>query len=192
MADRFNEFVCRRPDSEGKERYCYAAALIFYRKDSDFRHIPQSLKYHADLKSGRFFALLLAGKLASAPWFADVDTVVPVPLHWRRKWRRGFNQAEVIAHEVASRLGGAQVMDILVRTRATKTQTVLGSEEKKTNVKGAFRMSGRKIKRQPGHVLLIDDVFTSGATAYECYCALRDRFGYDVRISVATLAFASV
>ena len=190
MADKFNSFVAGSPDTEGKERYCYAAALVYYKKDSDYRHIPQSLKYRADLKSGRHFAGMLADRLASAPWFADVDTVVPVPLLWRRKWRRGYNQAEVIARAVASRLG-AEVLDILVRRRATSTQTKLDTEARAANVKGAFKMSGRKIKRQPGHLLLIDDVFTSGATAHECYCALRDRFGYEVRISVATLAYAS-
>jgi len=189
MSDKFNEFVSRRPDSEGRERYCDAAALIFYRKESDYRNIPQSLKYRADFSSGRYFARLLGDKLASSDWFRDVDAIVPVPLHWWRKWKRGYNQAEILARGLAAGFGKAQVLDILVRKRSTSTQTRLDPEAKLANVKGAFAVKRRKLPKQPKHILIVDDVFTSGSTTSECYNALRDHFGYGVRISVATIAF---
>lgn len=191
MADKFNALVAGRPGSEGNDRYCYAAALVFYRKDSGFRNIPQSLKYHANMKSGRYFAEMLGKKLSCADWFGNVDAVIPVPLHWRRRWRRGYNQAEVIARSVAAELKDVPVLDILVRKRATRTQTMLDAKAKAANVRGAFGVRKRKKTFTPGHVLLVDDVFTTGATLSECYNALRDCFGYGMRISVATLAYAS-
>ena len=153
---------------------------------------------------------MLGERAAAADWLSDVDTVIPVPLHWTRRLRRGYNQAEVIASEVAKALGARPRTDILERLRRTSTQTKLGVEEKASNVRGAFAVS-RKFRRRfhkpettdgasssdkisgernpvtVRHILLVDDVFTTGSTLYNCWRPLHDFFGPSVRISIATL-----
>ncbi|MCQ2157934.1 MAG: ComF family protein [Bacteroidales bacterium] len=184
MADKFNEKVT-------DDRYCYASALFFYNSESAYRRIPQALKYGRNLRAGKHFSRILARRLADSELFKDVDLVIPVPLHRIRKWKRGYNQAEIIAREVASELGADLDCSLLRRTRNTSSQTRLGVEEKKENVEGAFAVKGTIPGREVRHILLIDDVFTTGATTAGCHRALRTAFGTDTRISAATLAFVS-
>ena len=203
-----NTFYSPEPKS-CYEHYVYAAALFNFVKDGGYRNITYRLKYSRDIREGRFFAAMLGERVAAAEWLSDVDTVVPVPLHWTRRLRRGYNQAEVIASEVAKALGARLRTDILKRRRRTSTQTKLGIEEKARNVSGAFAVS-RKFRRRfhnpeilnsastngaseewnymnIRHILLVDDVFTTGSTLYNCWRPLHDFFGPQVRISIATL-----
>ena len=212
MADRFNALLERfRADGESLD-YAYAAALLFYHHENPYKRIPQALKYGFNLSAGRFFAARLGAFLASAHHFSDVDTVVPVPLHRWRKWRRGFNQAELIAAELAGALHARLRADALVRVRRTRSQTHLDAEARLKNTTGVFRFRSAAFPSGPAfpgdigqspppglaqaqtfgslprHILLVDDTFTTGATLCACYHALRQALGPSVRISVATLA----
>ena len=186
MADRFNDKVAAQGDDEN--RYCYACALYYYSGDSGYHNISVQLKYYRNFGAGRYFARMLGEALASSELFADVDLVAPVPLHWTRRRSRGYNQAEVIGREVARCLGCPVGAKILKRNRRTRTQTHLTGDAKATNVFHAFSVR-RLPKKGPRHILLVDDVFTTGATLVECYRALRTVYGPEVRISVATLGF---
>ena len=192
MSERFNALVqngLEGKDLEHPVPYSYAASLFYYRPGTGYRDITRRLKYHSDLSAGRYFAGMLGREMAESPLFSDVDAVVPVPLHWTRKWSRGYNQAEVIAKVLSSALGVGHVDDILVRQRRTRTQTRLDPERKISNVSGAFRLrKGAKLSGY-GHILLVDDVFTTGGTLHSCYEALRESCPEGTRISVATLAF---
>lgn len=185
MADKFNGLI--ETVLDGRERYAYAAALFFYDGAGTFRRIPHQLKYHADLRLGRRFGRLLGQKLRLAEHLCDVDLVIPVPLHWTRRWKRGYNQAEVIAAEVARELGIEMRTDILKRSRRTRTQTKVDPRDKSANVHNAFTAIFNNSDMR--HILLIDDVFTSGSTLHACFTALRSIIPPSVRISVATLAF---
>lgn len=183
MADRFNA----RIQVDEYEPYAYAAALFHYRAESGYKKIPQALKYHRNFSAGRWAARLLGGRLAASPLFADVDLVVPVPLHWSRRWRRGYNQAAVIAREVARALDAPCSERLLRRRRRTRSQAHLpGREQRAANVAGAFALRQGRAP-QARHILLIDDVFTTGATLAACHDALRRACSPQVRISVATL-----
>ncbi len=99
LADRFNAVLERHRGTEPMD-YAYAAALIYYK--GAYRSIPRALKYQGDLAAGRHYGALLGRRLAAAPHFADIDLVIPVPLHWTRLRSRGYNQAEILARALVS------------------------------------------------------------------------------------------
>ena len=206
MAESFNALIQRNMGKDVRyQPYGFAAALYFYK--GEYREISKALKYKRNFAAGRCFGRLLGQTLAETEFFRDVDLVVPIPLHWARRWRRGYNQAEVIAREVARELGARCEPRLWRRARRTKTQTHLNAEGRAANVSGAFRLNSRRWKRAltaaggvpPLHILLIDDVFTTGATAAACEHAIRvalqtgergfgPQTAAQIRISVATLA----
>ncbi|MBR1871943.1 MAG: ComF family protein [Bacteroidales bacterium] len=219
MADRFNAMIQRDLTAweeavqaplgaVWREPYERAAALFFYNANSSYRNIPQSIKYKGNVAAGRFFGTLLGEEIRrDSSLYGDVTVVMPVPLHPLRRWRRGYNQAEVIAKAVAGALGVPMETHILSRKRRTRTQTRLSVEQKAANVRGAFGVNVGRLRKLLSssylqrsaegriNVLLIDDVFTTGATLNACHHALREAFTelgippQSARISIATLAF---
>lgn len=193
MSDKFNA----RFDNDTYEPFSYAAALFFYPEDSlgedvHYDRITKAIKYNSNFEAASLFSDLLAEELASSPLFSDVDMVIPVPLHFLRHWKRGYNQAELIARSIARRLDAGLCTRTLKRRRRTRSQATLPMESKASNVQGAFVLRENKSTqppKEPRHILLVDDVFTSGSTLDECRKALRRRYGMQVRISIATLAF---
>ncbi len=193
MADKFNSAISTssviRREEVVYEPYAYAAALFYYSADNGYSNIPRALKYRRNFAVGKYFASMLGEQLSGSPLFADVDMVVPVPLHWIRRWRRGYNQAELIAVQVARSLKAECAAGLLHRVRRTGTQTRLSGEDKRKNVSGAFAVCRNLPPQAPRHILLVDDVFTSGSTLAACYAALRSVYDYGIRISAATLGF---
>lgn len=190
MADKINGLIQERLCSEGfgtREPYAYASALFYFQSESDYRHILYSLKYKGNTAAGEHLGKMLGCKMAKAEHFKDVDVVIPVPLHWTRKWSRGYNQAECIAKTLATELGAELRTDILFRRRRTATQTRLGVEQKGKNVQGAFEAVIHDAI--PSHIVLVDDVFTTGSTLHACYQVLRKELPPGVRISFATLGY---
>ena len=135
------------------------------------RAVIRAFKYQGRRSLAEPLAALMRD--AGAPLLAAADLVVPVPLHPRRRWARGFNQAR----DLALRLG-PPVADVLRRTRHTRPQTALAAARRRANVAGAFELSCRGPfgRRQPvagRTVVVADDVLTTGATLDACARALR-------------------
>jgi ComF family protein len=133
----------------------------------------------------------MAARMAALPWPRDVldeaRVVVAVPTTKARLRERGYNQAALLARELAARTGRAFDPDCLVRTRESGSQTSLHPGERRANVAGAFAVPNGRGRTLPGeHVVLVDDVWTTGATALACAGALLDA-GARV-VSVATFA----
>jgi len=151
------------------------------------RKVALKLKYSGRPGIAETLAHFMARQLTHCA--ADGAVLVPVPLHRWRIWKRGYNQAALIASALSRRSGIPAELDLLRRTRATPPLRGLGRRERALTVRGAFAVPEATRARLRGrHVILVDDVFTSGATAGACARALR-RAG---ALSVAILAWARV
>lgn len=125
--------------------------------------IVQALKYHDRTELARSMAGMMAR--AAADLAEAADLVVPVPLHRGRLWRRRFNQSAMIAAEVAHRIGRRHAPELVARIKATRRQVGLKAAERAANVQGAFRVPAEARFELTGRrVLLVDDVYTTGAT----------------------------
>lgn len=168
-----------------------AAALLFFRAGSNYRNIIYAVKYGGRRHLGYRMGFMLGERLAANREFLRCRAVVPVPLHPLREWKRGYNQAEVIARGIADAMGLPLETDLLRRRRYTRTQTRLKGIAKAKNVEGAFRMeTGRAdALRKEGVVelLLVDDVLTTGSTLAASAAPLT---AAGFRVSCATIAFA--
>lgn len=151
------------------------------------RDLVHKLKYADRLDVAAPMARLMVQ--AGAEVLAGADLVVPVPLHPLRLWTRRFNQAAVLGRHVAAARGVPLRTDLLARRRATASQTRLGRAERRANVAAAFTVRGTAASELAGRrVLLVDDVYTTGATLDACARALR-RAGVS---GVDALTFARV
>lgn len=191
MSDRFNEVIQKGLDSGnrvGKEFYAYSAALFIYDSEAQFRFIPYHIKYKGDIRAGEYFGRMLGRRLKAEDIWKSADLIIPVPLHWSRKFSRGYNQAEAIASGIASETGIPMRKDILRRIKRTKTQTKLDIDGKARNVADAFKVVKKDLP-DARHLVIVDDVFTTGNTLFACFAALRSVFPPSVRISVVTLGY---
>lgn len=136
------------------------------------RDLVHKLKYADRLDVAAPMARLMTQ--AGSALIADADLIVPVPLHMGRLWRRRFNQAALLGRHIAGLSGVPLRTDLLARRRATSSQTALGRSARRANVAGAFAVRGDAASALAGRrVLLVDDVYTTGATLDACAQALR-------------------
>lgn len=163
-----------------------ACAVMFFEHEGGLRDAVHGFKYGSRWTVARELGLWMGRLLASSPLYGSVDTVVPVPLHPLRLLARGYNQSELLAEGVAQGMNAELCTSALHRVRHNDSQTGMHGNERWDNVEGIF--SVRRPQRLSGrHVLIVDDVFTTGATVCSCAEAIRHACG-DCRISVATLA----
>lgn len=103
----------------------------------------------------------------------QTTAVVPVPIHWRKQWERGFNQSQLYAQQLASDLGFYLLLNLLVKTKSTRPQAQLSRAQRLQNVRDSVLISVTDPKRLPTEVILVDDVTTTGITLQECAKALK-------------------
>lgn len=166
-----------------------AAAFSFYNKGSRIRNLIHSLKYKGIQEVGFELGRIYGLTLKSSGFTKDIDLIIPVPLHPSKKRRRGFNQCDLISSGLSEVTGLPVDTDSLIRITVSDTQTKRSRYERWTNVEGIFMVT------EPGnlrgrHILLIDDVITTGSTIESCTNELLKVEG--VRVSVVALAFAVV
>ena len=162
-----------------------ARAAVAY--DEVSRGLVQALKYRDTMEAGLLMARMMGR--AGRELLEQADVIIPVPLHRWRLWSRRFNQAAFLSHQLALRASKPLQTDVLVRTKASRSQVGLKPEERRKNVAKIFAVVPNGISHIAGRkVLLIDDVLTTGATAASCAATLKTAGAAQVDV----LAFALV
>lgn len=164
-----------------------AAAFSYYTRGSRIRKLIHSLKYNGIREIGEELGSIYGNLLKSSGFFDGIDVMVPVPLHPSRERKRGFNQSRVICEGISAVIGIEVINDALVRPVKTQTQTRRSRFERWTNVEGIFEVRAPS-KLEGKHVLIVDDVITTGSTVEACVNELSKVEG--VSVSVIALAYA--
>ena len=169
----------------------YNRARAAVRYDDIARTLVHALKYGDRLDLAPTMGRWMAN--AGAELLAHADAIVPVPLHWRRRWARRFNQAALLAEIVAKTSGLPVAHSALRRVKATPHQVGLPKSERALNVQGAFRVSAQGKAEVAGRkLILLDDVLTSGATVGACARALLRAGAANVDVLVFARVVAPV
>ncbi|MDR2233175.1 MAG: ComF family protein [Tannerella sp.] len=165
------------------------AAFLFFEKDGNVQHLVHSLKYHDNKQLAGYLGKIAALEMKDDGLFGQIDMLVPVPLHRRKERKRGYNQAEWIAKGFVEVYHCPISKDMLIRNVDTVTQTRKTVYERNLNVEEIFSVSD--VASLAGkHILLIDDVITTGATLRACIKAL-DAVP-DLRISIFAVSAVQV
>jgi len=155
----------------GRQEIEMATALFYFNKGSRYRKLLHKLKYKHKPEIGVFLGRELGVSIKGSEHFAKVEGIVPVPLHSSRIKTRGYNQSERIAKGLSEVTGWKIYNNLILRTKATETQTKKSKEERWKNVSGKFALNNPDIAKGK-HLILVDDVVTTGATLEACAAEL--------------------
>ncbi|MBQ6305282.1 MAG: ComF family protein [Bacteroidales bacterium] len=171
----------------GRVKFHAVTACFFFAKSGKVQHLIHELKYKGNKEAGVFLGQQLGETIKDAPLFQGIDYLIPVPLHPKREKQRGYNQSLMIAKGI-NEVTGIPIGDkYLIRAVNTATQTKKSAEERYKNVKDIFEVRFPE-ELEGKHVLLIDDVLTTGATLESCAHQLENISG--IVVSAATAACA--
>ena len=164
-----------------------ATAFLFFNKGGKVQHLIHQLKYNGKKEVGLYLGELFGKELNESPLYRDVDYLIPVPLHPAKERKRGYNQSQMIALGMEAAMKAHLAGDILYRQIHSSTQTKKSRFERWENVKDIFAMKNES-QLEGKHILLIDDVITTGSTIEACGNLLQNIPG--IRISVTSLAYS--
>tara|TARA_B110001454_G_scaffold9288_1_gene8751 strand:+ start:330 stop:1016 length:687 start_codon:yes stop_codon:yes gene_type:complete len=163
-----------------------ANTLLFYRKDGITKKLIHELKYKGNEEIGSFFGNWLGEILKQNNEFSDINLIVPVPLHPKKLKQRGYNQVSKFGEKLSYHLKKPFLENVLLRTSTSKTQTFKARFERFNNNDTKFQSNNTSSFKNK-HILLIDDVITTGATIESCAKELQKTEG--VKISILTMAY---
>jgi len=166
-----------------------AAAFSYFNKGSRIRNLIHNLKYKGITEVGYELGKIYGLSLNSSDFMKGIDMIIPVPLHPAKERIRGFNQSEIISRGIADATVLSVENKIVERISVSATQTKRSRYERWTNVEGIFSVRDPRMI-EGKHVLLVDDVITTGSTIESCANELMKTDG--VKVSVVALAFAAV
>lgn len=162
----------------------FRRAVAVGRYQGNLRELVLRLKYRGEKSITGYLGRRMVERLSREDFTPEIDAVVPVPMRWWRLFLRGYNQAEMLAEEIARRLAKPILFRALAKAKDTRPQVRLTGYDRARNLRGSFR--ARQPRRVDGkRILLVDDVLTTGATANECARALLSAGARDVFVAVA-------
>lgn len=165
-----------------------ATAFFHYYKEGKYSKLIHHLKYLDHPKVGTYLGRVAANELQASGFFEDIDLIIPVPLSKRKQRKRGYNQCDYIAQGISEATSIAMHTNCIERTVNTNTQTRKGQIDRWRNTEGIFRIKNAEILKGK-HVLILDDVATTGATLHACISTLLTVPG--VRVSIFALSKAA-
>lgn len=165
----------------------YATSFFYFSKGSQYQTLLHSLKYKGMKELGAEIGKHFGIDLMQSPGFSSVDIICPVPLHPSKEKKRGYNQSWWIASGIAKQMNKELDAQNLKRVTATETQTRKSRFERWQNVEGIFELSNPETF-EGKHILLVDDVVTTGSTLEACAVAIHS--ATNAKVSIATLATA--
>lgn len=170
----------------GKVEIERATSFMYYHKNSPYNNLIHRLKYKNRPDTGDRLAFLAAKEIAESGFFDDIDAIVPLPLSKRKMRQRGYNQCDYIAKGLSRATGIPVIKNAVKRLKSNETQTHKSRDERWQNVEGIFALSDATLI-EGKHILLIDDILTTGATLASCAKSIQE--GCQCKISIFTLAY---
>lgn len=164
-----------------------ATAMFWFIGGTEWQHIIHKFKYHGRWFFAQKMGEWLGEELRDSGNFEDIELIVPIPLHYRRRLTRGYNQSEQLALGVGRKMGIKCNFEAVRRCMYNESQTFKSHTERWDNVEEIFEVC-RVDELRGRHILLVDDVLTTGATMASCATTILKACDGDVRISIASLA----
>ena len=166
-----------------------ASAFLWFIDQSRWRHLIHLFKYKGHWPIAERLGKWYGHELCHANALEGVDVIVPVPLHWVKRMKRSYNQSESVATGISRAARIPRDFGAVKRVRNNPSQALKGRNERWDNVAGIFKVTHPE-RLRGRHILLVDDVFTTGATVISCAEAIFAACDGDVEISVAALAIS--
>ncbi|RZS99400.1 ComF family protein [Aquimarina brevivitae] len=163
-----------------------ATSLLIFQKGTIVQNILHDLKYRGNQRIGEELGKWLGDELKLNARYTTVDTIIPVPLHKKRFKERGYNQVEKFGKQIAERLQASYEDRVLIKTTYNKKQSKSGRFTRWINASETFAIKNKSLLENQ-HVLLVDDIITTGSTLEACVEQLKKI--KNIKISIATMAF---
>lgn len=165
-----------------------AFAEFYFDKESLLQHLIHQLKYKSNTQIGIFLGEMMGNSINNSTLYKNIDALIPLPLFADKERKRGFNQAKVICDGISNTTNIPVLNNSIIRQRFTETQTRKHRTERWQNVAESFALNNAQALAGK-HILLVDDVITTGATLEACGNIILQI--PNTTLSIATLAFAS-
>jgi ComF family protein len=170
----------------GRINIQHAAAAFYFTKDAILQKLLIQLKYKGNQQVGLYLGMKLGEQLKAAERFNDIDAIIPLPLNPKKEIKRGYNQAQIICEGIVAVWKKPIYKNIVARKYFTETQTQQNRVHRWQNMQSVFEVSDTKTLANK-HILLIDDVITTGATLEACGAAILKI--QSTKLSIATVAY---
>lgn len=166
-----------------------AMSLLYFTKDSILQNLLHQFKYRGKKEIGSYFGRMMGSAISQSYRYKDIDALVPLPLFISKEKRRGYNQATVLCEGIAEIMEVPVLKNAVIRTTATETQTHKDRIERWQNINGKFELKDFQ-SLQNKHILLVDDVVTTGSTFEACASELLQ--SENTKVSIAALAYSLI
>lgn len=165
-----------------------AGAQFYYTRNSVMRKLMHEFKYKGHISLGRYLSNLMAHGISSSDRFNDIDLILPVPLYKKKLRNRGYNQAEILAESISYVLQKPLIINAVIKEFDSESQTKKNRIERWNNAEGNYTVTQPELLENK-HILLVDDVVTTGATIEACGRAIQKTI--NCKISIVTLCYTS-